>query len=45
MITKLASVPVAKLAGAALLIALAVAGVQTYRLSEERPCNFTPILR
>ena len=36
MITKLASVPVAKLAGAALLIALAVAGVQTYRLSEER---------
>ena len=36
MITKLASGSVAKLAGAALLIALAVAGVQTYRLSEER---------
>lgn len=36
MIAKLASVPVAKLAGAALLIALAVAGFQTYRLSEER---------
>ena len=36
MIAKLASVPAAKLAGAALLIALAIAGVQTYRLSEER---------
>lgn len=36
MITKLASGSVAKLAGIALLLALAAASLQTYRLSEER---------
>ncbi len=36
MITKLASGTVAKLAGIALLLALAAASLQTYRLSEER---------